>query len=186
MLLPELGIGYSPRRRSVTFPVQACAKYGKFREIYVPSGALDAVENLLLLERPEVVASSAKSLARQRHDLFVVDHIDTRRRHTAGRPGRAAAHVHDVGDDATDTANHRARERRRVVVAGFSSIASSIIIFVGSSYFMANGSALTCAIAGCLTQCPHRFVSLACPSLRKRTASGQVSVSAITRQATAQ
>ncbi len=76
VLLPELGIGYSPRRRSVTFPVQACAKYGKFREIYVPSGALDAVENFLLLERPEVVASSAKWLARQRHDLFVVDHID--------------------------------------------------------------------------------------------------------------
>jgi integrase len=59
VLLPELGIGHSPRRRSVTFPVQACAKYGKFREIYVPSGAMDAVENFLLLE-PSCTANARK------------------------------------------------------------------------------------------------------------------------------
>ncbi|MEV0712714.1 tyrosine-type recombinase/integrase [Nocardia aurea] len=81
VLLLELGVGQQPRREAVVFAVQACAKYGKYREIYVPAGAMDAVENFLLLERPEIVAASAKSLARQRRELFVVDHID----HDAGR-----------------------------------------------------------------------------------------------------
>ena len=76
VLLPELGIEHHPRQRSASFPVQACAKYGKYREIYVPSGAMDAVEDFLQLERPDLVVASAKSLARQRRELFVVDRID--------------------------------------------------------------------------------------------------------------
>ena len=78
--------------------MQACAKYGKYREIYVPAAAVDAVENFLLIERPEPVAASAKSLARRRQELFVVDHID----HEAGKlqrcPGRATPDVHHVRD----------------------------------------------------------------------------------------
>lgn len=80
VLLPELGVGRRRPGESVEFPVQACAKYGKYREIYVPTGALDAVDTFLLVERPELVAASSKSLARRRRELFVVDHID----HEAG------------------------------------------------------------------------------------------------------
>ena len=76
VLLPELGVGRRRPGESVEFAVQACAKYGKYREIYVPPGAIDALENFLLIERPEIVAASAKSLARRRRELLVVDHID--------------------------------------------------------------------------------------------------------------
>ena len=37
---------------------------------------MDALDNFLLIERPEIVAASAKSLARRRRELLVVDHID--------------------------------------------------------------------------------------------------------------
>ncbi len=76
VLLPELGVDRRTAGAPVTFAVQACAKYGKHREVYVPPGALDAVDTYLLLERPEVVAASAKPLARRHHELFVVDRID--------------------------------------------------------------------------------------------------------------
>jgi site-specific recombinase XerD len=81
VLLPELSVGRRRSGESVEFPVQACAKYGKYREIYVPNGALDAVDNFLLLERPELVAASAKPLARRRRELFLVDDVD----HEAGK-----------------------------------------------------------------------------------------------------
>ncbi|UQX13485.1 tyrosine-type recombinase/integrase [Candidatus Mycobacterium methanotrophicum] len=76
VLLPELGVGRRRPGESVEFAVQACAKYGKYREVYVPAAAVDAVENFLLIERPEPVAASERSLARRRQELFVVDHID--------------------------------------------------------------------------------------------------------------
>ncbi|MBF6221810.1 hypothetical protein IU479_27320 [Nocardia abscessus] len=76
VLLPELGIEGRRPGKGVEFPVQACAKYGKHREIFVPTGALDAVETFLLLERPELVAASAKTLASRRRELFVVNHIN--------------------------------------------------------------------------------------------------------------
>lgn len=75
VLLPELDVGWRRSGEPVTFAVQACAKYGKHREIFVPTGALEAVEAFLLLERPELVAASAKTLARRRGELFVVDRI---------------------------------------------------------------------------------------------------------------
>jgi site-specific recombinase XerD len=81
VLLPELGADHRRPGEAVQFTVQACAKYGKSREIYVPAGALDAVEAFTLLERPELVAASARSLARRRRELFVVDRID----HETGR-----------------------------------------------------------------------------------------------------
>src|SRR6266702_4307576 len=81
VMLPELGAGRRRPGDAVQFTVQPCAKYGKSREIYVPAGALDAVEAFTLLERPGLVAASARSLARRRRDLFVVDRID----HETGR-----------------------------------------------------------------------------------------------------
>jgi integrase len=76
VLLPELRVGRRQPGESVEFAVQACAKYGKYREIYVPTGAADSLDNFLQIERPELVAASEKSLARRRRELFVVDHVD--------------------------------------------------------------------------------------------------------------
>ena len=69
VLLPELAIGWRRQGEGVGFPVQTCAKYGKYREIFVPTGALDAVETFLQLERPELVTASAETLARRRREL---------------------------------------------------------------------------------------------------------------------
>ena len=76
VLLPELGVGHRRPGESVEFGVQACAKYGRHREIFVPAGAVDAVENFLLVERPDLVAASARPLGRRHRELFVVDRID--------------------------------------------------------------------------------------------------------------
>jgi len=81
VLLPELGIGVGHPVEQVVFTVQACAKYGKARSIYVPQDAMDAMEPYLLLERPEQVAVSAKRLERRARDLFVVSRIE----HETGR-----------------------------------------------------------------------------------------------------
>jgi integrase len=75
VLLPELRVGQRRPGEAVEFAVQACAKYGKYREIYVPPATVDAVESFLLIGRPESVAASEGSLARRRQELFVVDHI---------------------------------------------------------------------------------------------------------------
>jgi len=40
VLLPELGIGVNPLGRAAEFTVQACAKYGKARTVYVPEDAV--------------------------------------------------------------------------------------------------------------------------------------------------
>jgi hypothetical protein len=42
VLLPELGVGLRRPGESAEFVVQACAKYGTSREVFVPAGALDA------------------------------------------------------------------------------------------------------------------------------------------------
>jgi hypothetical protein len=42
VLLPELRVRRRQPGESVEFAVQACAKYGKYREIYVPTAAVDA------------------------------------------------------------------------------------------------------------------------------------------------
>lgn len=76
VLLPELDEGWRQPGEPVTFAVQACAKYGKHREVFVPTGAVAAVAAFLLLERPELVAASARALTRQRGELFVVDRIE--------------------------------------------------------------------------------------------------------------
>lgn len=77
LLLPELGIGAGHRVEQVDFTVQACAKYGKARGVYVPNDAMAALDPYLLLERPEQAATSARRLERRARDLFVVDRVDS-------------------------------------------------------------------------------------------------------------
>lgn len=77
VLGPELGLDQRrPGPQAGGFTVQACAKYGRAREVFVPAGAWEAVETYWLLERPQVVAASAQALTRRRRELFVVDEID--------------------------------------------------------------------------------------------------------------
>lgn len=76
VLLPELGLDVRRPGEGVEFAVQECAKYGKHRDVFVPTGTLDSVDNFLLLERPGFAEASAKVLAKRHQDLFVVDRID--------------------------------------------------------------------------------------------------------------
>ncbi|MEU0022313.1 hypothetical protein ABZ173_32165 [Streptomyces rochei] len=75
VLLPELGIGDQGADYGAEFTVQACAKYGKSRTVYVPSDAVDSVETYCLLERQEIAQAAAKTLGRKHRDLFVVTRI---------------------------------------------------------------------------------------------------------------
>ncbi|WP_186275182.1 site-specific integrase [Mycobacterium kubicae] len=132
VLLPELGIEHGTRRGPVVFPVQACAKYSKYREIYVPSGAADAVQDFLLLERPEFVAASAKSLARQRRELLVVDRID----HDAGTlRGMLDGQRH------TFTISAMTPQLRRITVRENETGLESLALFVGHGGRMLGASA---------------------------------------------
>ncbi|MBT2451354.1 hypothetical protein J7F03_30645 [Streptomyces sp. ISL-43] len=81
VLLPELGIGVTPHGQVAEFTVQACAKYGKARTVYVPEDAVGSVDTYVLLERPELTAAAARNLGRRHRDLFVVSRID----HESGR-----------------------------------------------------------------------------------------------------
>ncbi|MEU1288288.1 site-specific integrase [Kitasatospora sp. NPDC005856] len=81
VLLPELGVGHRRPGEPVEFTLQACAKYKKLRQVYVPPDALSAVDTFLLLERPEIVERSVRSLERHRRELLVVTDID----HDRGR-----------------------------------------------------------------------------------------------------
>ncbi|MFJ3921585.1 tyrosine-type recombinase/integrase [Streptomyces sp. NPDC090022] len=76
VLLPELGMGRGTCAEEADFRVQACAKYGKERGIFVPEQAMQSVETYCLLERPEFTAAAARSLERRHRDLFVVSRVD--------------------------------------------------------------------------------------------------------------
>ncbi|MFD4829138.1 hypothetical protein ACFWPV_04660 [Streptomyces uncialis] len=76
MLLPELGVGVNLPGQAAEFTVQACAKYGKARTLYVPEDAVGSVDTYVLLERPELTAAAAPRLGRRHRDLFVVSRID--------------------------------------------------------------------------------------------------------------
>jgi site-specific recombinase XerD len=122
VLLRELRVGRRRPGESVEFVVQACAKYGKYREIYVPAGAVDALDNFLLIERPDLVAASAKSLARRRRELFVVDHID----HEAGK----LRGVLD-GQRRTFTMSAMGPDLRRITVQENENGVEALAVFVG-------------------------------------------------------
>ncbi|MFD5339892.1 hypothetical protein [Streptomyces hawaiiensis] len=76
LLLPELGLGLGRPGEACEFTVQACAKYGKARTIYVPEDSIDTVETYCLLERPELAQRSAANLGRRKRDLFVVSRVE--------------------------------------------------------------------------------------------------------------
>jgi hypothetical protein len=115
VLLPELGAGRRRPGESVEFAVQACAKYGKYRQIYVPSAAVDAVDNFVMIERPELIVASAKSLARRRQASSMVLSASARARTGAAisrssvramsnhaRPSRMRPRLHSgCSDDAS-------------------------------------------------------------------------------------
>ena len=132
VLLPELGVGQRSAGAPVNFAVQACAKYGKHREIYVPPGALDPIDTYLLVERPEVVSASARSLARRRRELFVVDRVD----HDTGT-------LHGVlqGRCRTFTMSAMPPQLRRITVQDTGSGLESLAVFVGHGGLMLGASA---------------------------------------------
>ncbi|MFZ3492334.1 site-specific integrase [Streptomyces sp. 5.8] len=76
VLLPELAVGARRGQEPVQFRLEACAKYGRARDAYVPAAALDLVDTYLLLERAEIVERSAARLGRRHRDLFVLDRTD--------------------------------------------------------------------------------------------------------------
>ncbi|MFD7285404.1 hypothetical protein [Streptomyces sp. NPDC059863] len=62
--------------RSAEFEVQACAKYGKARTIYVPEDSAASADLFCVFERPDIVRAAARTLERKAHALFVVAGVD--------------------------------------------------------------------------------------------------------------
>ncbi|MGX6741240.1 hypothetical protein [Streptomyces xantholiticus] len=76
VLLPEMGLWPGMPGGAAEYTVQACAKYGKARTVYVPEDAVASAELFCLLERPDIVRRAARGLERKAHDLFVVGEVD--------------------------------------------------------------------------------------------------------------
>ncbi|MFF5841341.1 hypothetical protein ACFY74_07670 [Streptomyces massasporeus] len=85
VLLPELAVGRRRPGEGAEFDLQECAKYKKHRIAYVPPDALTSVDQFVLIERPEMAESMARTLERRHRDLFVVAEIDYARRRLRGR-----------------------------------------------------------------------------------------------------
>ncbi|WP_327161943.1 hypothetical protein [Streptomyces zaomyceticus] len=77
LLLPEVGLWPGMPGGAAEFVVQACAKYGKARTVYVPKDATASADLFCLLERPDIVRRAAQTLERKARDLFVVSKVDT-------------------------------------------------------------------------------------------------------------
>ena len=142
VLLPELGVGWRRPGEGVEFPVQACAKYGKYRDVFVPDEALDSVDTFVLLERPELVTASARTLARRRRELFVVDEIN----HETGT-------VRGVleGRRRTFAVSAMEPELRRITVRETEAGLESLAVFIGRGGQMLSPSAwyrIRCAAWG--------------------------------------
>ncbi|GHF71000.1 hypothetical protein GCM10010218_60420 [Streptomyces mashuensis] len=94
VLLPELAVGMRRPGEGTEFDLQACAKYKKHRIAYVPPDTLTSVDRFVLIERPEMAESMARTLERRHRDLFVVVDIDYARRRLRGRwQGRDRAYA---------------------------------------------------------------------------------------------
>ncbi|WP_310726641.1 hypothetical protein [Streptomyces sp. N2A] len=76
VLLPEIGLWPGMPGGAAEYTVQACAKYGKARTVYVPEDAVASADLFCLLERPDIVRRAARTLARKARDLFVVGEVD--------------------------------------------------------------------------------------------------------------
>lgn len=100
VLLPEIGLWPGMPGGAVEYTVQACAKYGKARTIYVPEDAVASADLFCLLERPDIVRSAARGLERKARDLFVVGEVDVaggRVRGVLDGVEREFQHVHALG-----------------------------------------------------------------------------------------
>ncbi|WP_399468780.1 hypothetical protein [Streptomyces venezuelae] len=76
VLLPEIGLWPGMPGGAAEFAVQACAKYGKERTVYVPRDAVGSADLFCLLERPDIVRRAARGLERKARDLFVLGEVD--------------------------------------------------------------------------------------------------------------
>ncbi|MEU9534764.1 hypothetical protein AB0D00_20940 [Streptomyces sp. NPDC048213] len=76
VLLPEIGLWPGMPGGASEFIVQACAKYGKARTVYVPKDAIGSADLFCLLERPDIVRRAARTLERKARDLFVVGEVN--------------------------------------------------------------------------------------------------------------
>ncbi|MFJ4731465.1 hypothetical protein ACIP6V_03910 [Streptomyces sp. NPDC088770] len=76
VLLPEIGLWPGMPGGAAEYVVQACAKYGKARPIYVPEDAVESAGLFCLLERPDIVRRAARGLERKARELFVVGEVD--------------------------------------------------------------------------------------------------------------
>ncbi|AKL66099.1 hypothetical protein [Streptomyces sp. Mg1] len=76
VLLPEIGLWPGMPGGAAEYTVQACAKYGKARAIYVPEDAVASADLFCMLERPDIVRRAARGLERKARDLFVVGEVD--------------------------------------------------------------------------------------------------------------
>ncbi|MFF2618786.1 hypothetical protein [Kitasatospora sp. NPDC058046] len=76
VLLPEIGLWPGLPGGGAEFQLQACAKYGKARPVYVPEDAVASADLFCVLERPDIVRKAARSLERKARDLFIVDEVD--------------------------------------------------------------------------------------------------------------
>ena len=92
VLLPEVGLwpGMSGAVSGAEFVVQACAKYGKARTVYVPQDAVASADLWRVLERPPIVRAAARALERKARDLFVVTRVDV-----------GSGHIHGTLDGVT-------------------------------------------------------------------------------------
>ncbi|MGW4851898.1 hypothetical protein ACWEPZ_11800 [Streptomyces sp. NPDC004288] len=76
LLLPEIGLWPGISGGAAEYTVQACAKYGKARTVYVPEDAVASADLFCLLERPDIVRRAVRTLERKARDLFVVSEVD--------------------------------------------------------------------------------------------------------------
>lgn len=68
VLLPETSLWPGMPGGAAEFTVQACAKYGKARPVYVPEDAVASADLFFLLERPDIVRRAARTLERKARD----------------------------------------------------------------------------------------------------------------------
>jgi site-specific recombinase XerD len=134
VLLPELRIGSRRPSDGVEFAVQRCAKGGKLRWIFVPSGALDSIDTFMLLERPRLIAASAKRLKQRHRELFVVSRIEE-------ETGR----LHGVldGSSRVFTMSKMDPELRRITVREAEAGLEALAVFIGHGGQMLGPSSWT-------------------------------------------
>lgn len=127
LLLPELGEGWRRPADPVDLVLQACAKYRRRRVVYVPIAALRMLDIYLLLERPDLIRRSARTLATRRAGLFVVDRVD----HEMGRLGGVLD-----GERRSFAMEAMNPELRRITVRETDGGLEALAVFVGHGGLM--------------------------------------------------